>query len=73
VDKVINRTNGYFHHEIEMLKTFINKKMVLVLGHRGEFWGRFVNLCEALLSVSERDDVAIVLCTSDRNVKGYCV
>jgi UDP-N-acetylglucosamine 2-epimerase (non-hydrolysing) len=53
----------YSHLEIENLKKIlpVNKKIVLVTGHRRENFGEgFVNLCEALLSVSERDDVAIV-------------
>ena len=53
----------YSHLAIENLKKILpaNKKMILVTGHRRENFGEgFVNLCEALLSVSERDDVAIV-------------
>ena len=53
----------YSHLEIENLKKILplNKKMVLVTGHRRESFGvGFVNLCEALLAISERDDVAIV-------------
>ncbi len=49
--------------EIENLKSFIpkDKKMVLVTGHRRENFGvGFQHLCEALLSVSEREDVSIV-------------
>jgi UDP-N-acetylglucosamine 2-epimerase (non-hydrolysing) len=49
--------------EIENLKSFIpkDKKMVLVTGHRRENFGEgFNNLCEALLSVSDREDVSIV-------------
>jgi len=54
---------NYIHPEIEQLKNSIplNKKIVLVTGHRRENFGDgFKNLCEALLSVSERDDVVIV-------------
>lgn len=61
IDKI--RGNGYFHPEIELLKATIpvHKKIVLVTGHRRENFGAgFVNICEALLSVSKRDDVAIV-------------
>ena len=61
IDKIGN--TKYSHLEIENLKEIlpIGKKMVLVTGHRRENFGEgFVNLCEALLSVSERDDVAIV-------------
>jgi UDP-N-acetylglucosamine 2-epimerase (non-hydrolysing) len=53
----------YSHLEIENLKKIlpVDKKIVLVTGHRRENFGKgFVNLCEALLTVSERDDVAIV-------------
>jgi len=53
----------YIHQEIEVLKKTISisKKMVLVTGHRRENFGEgFKNLCEALLEISKRDDVAIV-------------
>jgi UDP-N-acetylglucosamine 2-epimerase (non-hydrolysing) len=53
----------YSHLEIENLKKILplNKKMVLVTGHRRENFGEgLVNLCEALLSVSEREDVMVV-------------
>lgn len=59
--KIEDQTN--LSSEIENLKKIlpVNKKMVLVTGHRRENFGEgFVNLCEALLSVSEREDVAIV-------------
>jgi UDP-N-acetylglucosamine 2-epimerase (non-hydrolysing) len=61
IDKI--EDEHYSHLEIENLKKTLpfNKKIVLVTGHRRESFGEgFVNLCEALLSVSERDDVAIV-------------
>ncbi len=54
---------SFLHPEIEILKSTIptDKKIVLVTGHRRESFGEgFQNLCEALLKVSERDDVAIV-------------
>lgn len=54
---------NYTHPEIEQLKRTIpaDKKMVLVTGHRRENFGEgFRNLCEALLEVSEREDVVIV-------------
>ncbi len=54
---------GYSHPEIEELKNKIplNKKIVLVTGHRRESFGEgFENLCEALLTISKRDDVSIV-------------
>ena len=53
----------YSHPEIEELKRILpaDKKIVLVTGHRRENIGEgFQNLCEALLKVSERDDVVIV-------------
>jgi UDP-N-acetylglucosamine 2-epimerase (non-hydrolysing) len=61
IDKIGN--THYSHLEIENLKEILpaNKKMVLVTGHRRENFGEgFVNLCDALLTISERDDVAIV-------------
>lgn len=54
---------GYKHLEIEKLKHDIptNKKMILVTGHRRENFGLgFQNLCDALLSISTREDVVIV-------------
>lgn len=54
---------NYNHPEIEKLKSTIlsNKKIVLVTGHRRENFGEgFRNLCEALLTISKRDDVTIV-------------
>lgn len=54
---------NYTHPEIELLKRDIpaNKKVVLVTGHRRENFGKgFRNLCEALLKVSERNDIVIV-------------
>lgn len=60
--KKIEKEN-YSHPEIEALKYTISqrKKMILVTGHRRENWGKgFENLCEALLSVAEREDVIIV-------------
>ncbi|SHG30388.1 UDP-N-Acetylglucosamine 2-epimerase [Flavobacterium fluvii] len=53
----------YSHLEIEELKRILpaDKKIVLVTGHRRENIGEgFHNLCEALLKVSEREDVVIV-------------
>lgn len=53
----------FFHKEIEYLKSSIltDKKIVLVTGHRRENFGEGLrNLCEALLKVSEREDVVIV-------------
>ena len=53
----------FVHPEIELLKSTIpvNKKIVLVTGHRRENFGvGFQNLCEALSQISEREDVTIV-------------
>jgi len=53
----------YFHPEIEKLKKEIpnEKKMVLVTGHRREnFESGLKNLCEALLKISDREDVTVV-------------
>jgi len=54
---------GYLRPEIESLKNAIptDKKIVLVTGHRRENYGdNSRNLCRALLTISERDDVTIV-------------
>jgi UDP-N-acetylglucosamine 2-epimerase (non-hydrolysing) len=54
---------NYTHPEIEELKRTIpaDRKIVLVTGHRRENFGAgFQNLCEALLQVSEREDVVII-------------
>jgi UDP-N-acetylglucosamine 2-epimerase (non-hydrolysing) len=54
---------NFIHSEIEQLKKNIpiDKKIILVTGHRRENFGQgFENLCEALLEVSERDDAVII-------------
>ena len=54
---------NYILTEIERLKKLIplDKKIILVTGHRRENFGEgFQNLCEALLTISERKDVVIV-------------
>ncbi|MHC0442735.1 non-hydrolyzing UDP-N-acetylglucosamine 2-epimerase [Flavobacterium sp. 3-210] len=54
---------NYFHSEIEELKDIIptSKKIVLVTGHRRENFGAGMkNLCEALLTISKREDVIII-------------
>lgn len=61
LNKIENKS--YTHSEIAFLKKNIpfDKKIILVTGHRRESFGEgFKNLCEALLTISERDDVAIV-------------
>lgn len=53
----------YSHPEIEELKKIIplDKKIVLVTGHRRENFGEgFENLCQALLTIAKREDVVIV-------------
>lgn len=55
--------NSYANNEIILLKKNIpfDRKVILVTGHRRESFGDgFKNLCEALLTVSERKDVIIV-------------
>lgn len=54
---------NYINPEIEKLTKSIplNKKIILVTGHRRENFGQgFENLCKALLKISEREDVTIV-------------
>ncbi|WPO79494.1 non-hydrolyzing UDP-N-acetylglucosamine 2-epimerase [Flavobacterium sp. KACC 22761] len=54
---------NYTHPEIEELKNIIptNKKIVLVTGHRRENFGDGMkNLCEALLTISKREDVIVL-------------
>jgi UDP-N-acetylglucosamine 2-epimerase (non-hydrolysing) len=61
IDKI--EDEHFSHLEIENLKKIlpVSKKMVLVTGHRRENFGQgFINLCEALISVSEREDVVVV-------------
>ncbi len=56
-------TKNYTNPEIEQLKNNLSteKKIVLVTGHRRENFGEgFQNLCQALLKISEREDVIIV-------------
>lgn len=61
LDKI--QKENFEHKEIEGLKKLLpsNKKIVLVTGHRRENFGDGMqHLCEALLKISERDDVVIV-------------
>jgi len=61
VDKIKN--DAYRHPEIERLKTLIplNKKMILITGHRREAFGEGLDsLCAALQVIAKRSDVAIV-------------
>jgi UDP-N-acetylglucosamine 2-epimerase (non-hydrolysing) len=54
---------GFSNSRIENLKAKLNfdKNIILVTGHRRESFGEgFANLCDALLKISEKDDVEIV-------------
>ena len=54
---------SYIQRDITIIRDNIplNKKMILVTGHRRESFGEgFENLCDALLTTAERDDVIIV-------------
>lgn len=56
-------SDDYKHPEIETLKNIISrdKKIILVTGHRRENFGIGMrNICEALLTISKREDVIIV-------------
>lgn len=55
--------SDYIHPEIEKLKKEISrdKKIILVTGHRREnFESGLKHLCEALLKVSEREDIIVI-------------
>lgn len=55
--------SDYIHPEIEKLKKEISrdKKIILVTGHRREnFESGLKNLCDALLKVSEREDIIVI-------------
>ena len=54
---------NFIHPEIEELKNkiLIDKKIVLVTGHRRENFGEGIkNLCKALLEIAKREDVMII-------------
>ncbi len=58
---IVNDIEG--NENIEKLKNIIDpeKKLILVTGHRRENHGQgFLNICEALNTISEKDDVQIV-------------
>lgn len=65
---------NYLLPEIENLKAILplNKKLILVTGHRRENFGEgFKNICKALLKLAERDDVALIYPVHlNPNVKG---
>jgi UDP-N-acetylglucosamine 2-epimerase (non-hydrolysing) len=57
------KKESYVHDEIDELKNTIpvGKKIILVTGHRRENFGEGMqHFCEALLKISEREDVTIV-------------
>jgi UDP-N-acetylglucosamine 2-epimerase (non-hydrolysing) len=54
---------AYEHSGIEDLKELLspNKKLILVTGHRRENHGEgFINICHALATIAQRDDVQII-------------
>ena len=59
----VDKLKNYSDHEIETLKKTIDftKRMILVTGHRRENFGDgFLNICEALLELSENTEVEII-------------
>jgi UDP-N-acetylglucosamine 2-epimerase (non-hydrolysing) len=57
------KDKNYSHPEIDELKEVlkVDKKIILVTGHRRENFGEgFQNICEALLTISQREDVIII-------------
>lgn len=61
VDKIENDLS--LNHQLNNKFSFINKnkRLILVTGHRRENFGLgFINICNALLKLSERNDVEIV-------------
>lgn len=56
-------SDNYSDTEIEDLKTLVNpaKKLILVTGHRRENHGEgFINICKALKTIAEQNDVEII-------------
>lgn len=64
VDWALNKmVNGYQNSTIEQFKIQLNlsKKLILITGHRRENFGQgFLNVCEALVELSQRSDVEII-------------
>jgi UDP-N-acetylglucosamine 2-epimerase (non-hydrolysing) len=59
----IDKIKNYSSIELDNLNELVNsqKKIILVTGHRRENFGdSFINICNALLEISKRDDVQIV-------------
>lgn len=62
---VVNHIETDAHHSAELNKKFSyiesDKKLVLVTGHRREnFGGGFLNICEAIRDIAQRDDVQVI-------------
>ncbi|MDN3587284.1 UDP-N-acetylglucosamine 2-epimerase (non-hydrolyzing) [Pedobacter aquatilis] len=58
-----NKLEKYSNAEIEQLKAILNtgKKIILVTGHRRENFGEgFINICNALKTLANRDDVLVI-------------
>lgn len=59
----VDKLSNYYTKDLDHLKNDIplNKKIILVTGHRRENFGNsFINICLALLEISKRPDVVIV-------------
>jgi UDP-N-acetylglucosamine 2-epimerase (non-hydrolysing) len=55
--------NGYTCNDLESIKSIIdfNKKIILITGHRRENFGDgFENLCQAISTIADRNDVQII-------------
>jgi UDP-N-acetylglucosamine 2-epimerase (non-hydrolysing) len=54
-------TSGYLNKQLVDLKSFENKKFILVTGHRRESFGKgFSNFCEALLEIANQNEIDII-------------
>jgi UDP-N-acetylglucosamine 2-epimerase (non-hydrolysing) len=59
----VDKLSEFEDEEIQYLKTIIekDKKLILVTGHRRENFGKgFLNICEALKTISSNQDVQII-------------
>ncbi len=53
--------NGFTNEQLINLKSFENKKFILVTGHRRESFGQgYLNFCEALLAIADQNGVNII-------------
>jgi UDP-N-acetylglucosamine 2-epimerase (non-hydrolysing) len=53
--------NGYSNKHLVDLKSFENKKFILVTGHRRESFGQgYLDFCEALLEIANQNEVDII-------------